>query len=344
MTAKRPDGLSPRRGHILRIIVGDYVENAAPVGSEHVARNHTLGVSPATIRNDMAALEDDGYIAQPHTSAGRIPSDKGYRYFVEMLMEQVEFPTEVQEQVRTGLHSEGDLEDWTKVGSVMLAQLTQTMSLITTARAATAKVKHLELVSVQDTVMLMILVLQEGRVRQQLLHLDAAMNQDELSALSRRVSLNAGGMQAPQVQALADGVTGVEEQVLRAAAKVMDAEDAPRPDDVHFGGLKSLVQEPEFGSNQRLRTLMEFVDDREFLLGLLGRLSSPTDAKAVIGQENPEESLHDFSIVVAPYGKPGELSGTIAVMGPTRMRYGNAFAAVRYVSQSMTELMNQHFG
>jgi len=344
MTAKRSEGLSPRRGHILRIIVGDYVEHVAPVGSEHVARNHTLGVSPATIRNDMAALEDDGYIAQPHTSAGRIPSDKGYRYFVEMLMEQVELPAEAQEQVWTGLHAEADLEDWTKVGSVMLAQLAQSMSVITTARATTAKVKHVELVSVQETVALLILVLQEGRVRQQLLHLDTPMTQDELSALSRRVSQNAAGMQAPQVLALAEAAGGLEDQVLRTAAKVMEAEDAPRPDDVHFGGVKSLVQEPEFGSNQRLRTLMEFLDDREFLLGLLSKLSSPTEAKVVIGQENPEESLRDFSLVVAPYGKPGELAGTIAVLGPTRMRYGNAFAAVRYVSQSMTELMNQHYG
>lgn len=344
MAAKRSEGLSARRGHILRIIVGDYIDHAAPVGSEHVARRHTLGVSPATIRNDMAALEDEGYIAQPHTSAGRVPSDKGYRYFVEMLMEEVEFPPEVRQQVRAELHQESDLEEWTRTGSAMLAELAHTMSLITTARASTARVKHVELVQVQETVALLILVLQEGRVRQQLVHLDGPMTQDELSTLSRRVSAATAGMQAVQVAALADAAAGLEEQVLRAVARIMDAEDAPRPDDVHYGGVRRLLQEPEFTSTQRLRSLLEVLEDREFLVGLLHRLAATPDTRVVIGGENPEETLRDFSIVLAPYGKPGEVSGTIAVMGPTRMRYGQAIAAVRYISQSMTELMNEHFG
>lgn len=344
MPAQPPDGLNARRGRILGIIVGDYIANAAPVGSEHIARQYTLGVSSATIRNDMASLEDEGYIAQPHTSAGRIPSDKGYRYFVEVLMEQVDLPAETQEQVRAGLVNEGDIEDWTRSATGLLSQLAQSMGLITVPRANKARFKHLELVSVQDTVALLIVVLQEGRVRQQLLHLDAPRTQEELSVLSHRVSASLVGYSAAQVAQHADSASGLEEVVVRTAARIMETEDAPRADDVHYGGLRSLLQEPEFGSSQRLRTLMEMVDDREFLLGLLNRVATDADARVVIGGENPEEALKDFSIVVAPYGRPGEMGGTIAVMGPTRMRYGHAIAAVRYLAQSMTDLMTEHYG
>jgi heat-inducible transcriptional repressor len=344
MAAKRTDGLNARRGHILRIIVHDYVEHAAPVGSEHIARSHTLGVSPATIRNDMAMLEEEGFIAQPHTSAGRVPSDKGYRYFVEMLMERVELPPAVRRQVHDELHQEGDLEEWTKAAAGLLSQLAHTMGLITMARPSTARFKHLELVPVQDTVALLIVVLQEGRVRQQTLHLDVPMTQDDLSSLSRRVSAGLSGLLAHQVLQQAEAADGLEETVIRTAARIMESADAPRPDDVQYGGLRALLQEPEFGSSQRLRTLMELVEDREALLGLLGKLTSPQEVRVVIGGENPEEALREFSMVVAPYGRPGDMAGAIAVMGPTRMRYDHAMAAVRYLAQSMTDLMTQHYG
>ncbi len=343
MPVKRSEVLSTRRGRILQIIVGDYIEHAAPVGSEHVVRHHDLGVSSATIRNDMAVLEDEGYIAQPHTSAGRIPSDKGYRYFIEVLMEPVELPADVQQQISAELHQEGDLGEWTKVATDALSQLARTMGLITMARATSARFKHVELVSVQDMVALLILVLQEGRVRQQMLHLDTPVTQDALSALSHRLSASLAGMGAIQLQQHAEAATGLEEQVLRAAARLMEAEDAPRSDDVHYGGLRALMQEPEFGSGQRLRTLMEVVEDREFLLGLLRRVSGGEAMQVVIGGENPEETLREFSIIAAPYGLPGQMAGTIAVMGPTRMRYGQALAAVQYLARSMTDLMAQHY-
>lgn len=343
MAAKRSDGLNARRGRILRIIVGDYIESMAPVGSEHIARQHGLGVSSATIRNDMASLEEEGYIAQPHTSAGRIPSDKGYRYFVEVLMEQVELPADVRHQVRSELSQDGDLEDITRTATTALAQMVHTMGMVTVPRATKARLKHLELVSVQDTVALLIVVLHEGRVRQQLMHLDAPRTQDELSALSNRLSSTIKGYSTQQVAQHADGAAGLEEQVARAAARLMDAEDGPRADDVHVGGLRPMLQEPEFGSNQKLRTLMELVDDREFMLGLLGKLADSQETRVVIGGENPEESLKEFSMVVAPYGRPGEMGGTIAVMGPTRMRYGHVIAAVRYLADSMTDLMAEHY-
>src|SRR5688572_5574812 len=168
-----------RQGAILRIIVGDYVATATPVGSQRIAKEHPLGVSPATIRNDMALLEDEGYILHPYTSAGRIPSDKGYRYYIEALMEEDSLPPTAQRQIRSQINErEGEVTQWVEFSAELLSQLLQMVSLVTTPKAPVARVRRLELVALQDFLVLLVLVLQEARVLQFLLHSDEVYTQE----------------------------------------------------------------------------------------------------------------------------------------------------------------------
>ena len=337
--------LTARRGAILRVIIGDYIEKATPVGSQHIAKIHPLGVSPATIRNDMAALEDEGYITHPHTSAGRIPSDKGYRYFIEVLMEEDGLSPMARRDVRRRIaQHEGALEEWAKLPMAVLAQLAQAMALITVPKAPAAHYQHLELVPLQDLVMLIVLVLQQARVKQQLLHLEAAIPQEELSILVQRLNATFTGLNVQQIAQHPAMPLPLEDQITRAVVRLMESEDAQNAHTVELGGLRNLLDQPEFSSNERLAGLMELVEDRGAIGSLLPRWTPDDGVRVVIGSENPRESMREFSIVLAPYGIPGQLVGTLGVVGPTRMRYARTIATVRYLSELMSELLVEQHG
>ena len=339
------DLLTARRGAILRIIVRDYVEKASPVGSEHIAKIHPMGVSSATIRNEMAVLEEDGFITHPHTSAGRIPSDRGYRYFVEALMEQSDLPGPVRRGVRQQMSAgETEAEHWNELALNLLAQLAHAVALITLPRAPAARFKHLELVALQDFAMLAVLVLQEARIKQQIMRIDEALQQDELSAVANRLNATLNGLTtsqvAQQIPSNSPAVATVEDNVLRLVHRLMEQEEQQRPEAIQLSGLRNLLGQPEFASSDRLANLMELVDDRRTVGALLPKLlEGEDDCRVVIGKENPEEHLQEYSLILAPYGIPGQATGTLGVMGPTRMHYERAIAAVRYLSEVLTDLM-----
>lgn len=337
--------LPARRGAVLRVIIREYVDRASPVGSEHIARAHGLGVSSATIRNEMAALEEDGYITHPHTSAGRIPSDKGYRYFIEALMETDRLPAQVQQRVRSRiLELEGELDDWAEVATSLIAELAEALSLVTFPRGRASRLKHVELVSLQDFLALMVLVLQEARVKQQLLHLEEAATQEELSTIAHRLSMSYAGSTAYEIGQQSLALTPLEERVTRTVARIMEAEDASAAQVAQPGGLRALLAQPEFASNERTLGLMELVEDRRLLGSLVSRMAGEEDVRVFIGSENPVEAMRDYSLILAPYGIPGQLQGTVAVLGPTRMRYPRAIAAVQYLSAVMSEALTEHYG
>ncbi|MBI2885643.1 MAG: heat-inducible transcription repressor HrcA [Chloroflexi bacterium] len=341
---KARDTLTARRGHLLRIIVGDYIETASPVGSEHIARGHSLGVSPATIRNDMALLEEEGYITHPHTSAGRIPSDKGYRYFVRTLMEEQELPPEEAAYVRQRLwQQESEAEEWSRLAAELLARLSQAVALTTVPRASLARIKHLELVLLQEFLVLLVLVLQEARVKQQLVRWEESVTQEDLSSLARRLSRLLEGQTARQIASLPQADTVMEEQVTRITQRLMEGEDLQGAEQLHLEGLRHLLVQPEFASPERLLPLMELIEERRVLGQWLPRLAQEPGVNVVIGSENPAAELQDLTMVVASYGVPDGLTGTVGLLGPTRMRYARSISTVRYLSMMMTQLVAERY-
>lgn len=336
--------LPPRRGAILRIIVGDYIERASPVASEHIAKDHSLGVSPATIRNDMAALEEEGYITHPHTSAGRIPSDKGYRYFIDGLMQEDELSSRDRGYIRAQFRRlEGEPEEWSRLAAELLARLAHAVALTTGPWAPSARFKHLELVLLQEFLVLLVLVLQETKVKQQQLRLEEAAPQDELSKLAHQLSAAYEGLNARQIAPLAAAGSPFAGQVTRAVARLMADEDVQRSEALYLEGLRNLLDQPEFSSPERWRALMELVEERRTLISLFPKLALEQGVRVVIGRENPAEELHDYSLVLASYGTPSGLSGAVGVLGPTRMHYARAISTVRYLSGVMTELVAERY-
>lgn len=332
--------LTERKERILKIIVGEYVSTATPVGSESIARKHELGVSPATIRNDMAYLEEEGYIAHPHPSAGRIPSDKGYRYYVDSLIEGVELPLFEQRTIRHQFHQvETDLEEWVQLAAATLARMVQNVALVTFPKATLSRFRRMELVAIQEFLALLIVVLQEAKIKKQMLPLDEALSQEELSAIANKLNAAFEGLSGWQITAKRLELSAMEEQVVQTLVRIMQAEDDQHCDDPYLDGLRHILSQPEFADGASVLRIMEVFEDRSLLKAILPQAMVEAGVQVVIGEENMQEAMRHCSVVLGRYGVLGEATGVVGVVGPTRMRYGQAISIVRYLGQVMSELV-----
>ena len=335
--------LVERRSRILRLIVEEYVDSAMPVGSETIVRKYRLPVSSATIRGEMARLEEEGYITHPHTSAGRVPSDKGYRYYIESLMEEQDLTQEERETIRHQFHQAGrELEEWVRLAAAVLAQLVRNMAVVTTPRSPHCRLKHLELVSLHDLVVLLVLVLQDGRLMQQVLTLSEALSQDELMAAAHRLTDLYKGLTAPQAHGKVVEVSPLESQVMEEVRALMTAEDEGRYDEACLEGVPLVLGQPEFSRTEKMLDLLAVLDEYSLTRVLPLRSLASEGVTVVIGRENQEDALRDCSLLVTRYGVPGALSGALAVVGPTRMRYPRTISTVRYLGALMSDLVSQY--
>jgi heat-inducible transcriptional repressor len=335
--------LAERRSRILRLIVEEYVESAMPVGSETMVRKYRLPVSSATIRNEMAKLEEEGYITHPHTSAGRVPSDKGYRYYIESLMEEQDLTQEERETIRHQFHQAGrELEEWVRLAAAVLAQAVRNMAVVTTPRSPHCRLKHLELVSLRDLAVLLVLVLQDGRLMQQVLTLSKALSQDELTAAAHRLTDLYKGLTASQAQSKAVELSTLESQVMDEVRALMTAEDEGRYDEAFLEGVPLVLGQPEFSRTEKMLDLLAVLDEYSLTRMLPLRSLAGEGVTVVIGRENQEDALRECSLLVTRYGVPGALSGALAVLGPTRMRYPRTISTVRYLGALMSDLVSQY--
>jgi len=335
--------LTERRSRILRLIVEEYVELAAPVGSESIAHKHRLPISPATVRNEMARLEEEGYISHPHTSAGRVPADKGYRYYIEDLMQEQDLTQDEKETIRHQFHQAGhDLEQWVHLAAAVLAQAVRNMAVVTTPRSPDCRFRHLELVSLHDLVALLILVLQDGRLLQEALTLSKALSQDELTVTAHRLTDLYKGLTASQVQGKAAELSDLESQITAEVHALMMAEDEGRHDEACLEGVPLVLGQPEFSRTEKLLDLLAVLDEYSLTRVLPLRSLAGEGVTVLIGRENREDALRECSLLVTRYGVPGALSGALAVVGPTRMRYPRTISTVRYLSTLMSELVGRY--
>ena len=341
--------LTERQSRILALVISDYVETAVPVASQSLGRNDQIGVSPATIRNEMAELEAQGYLGQPHTSAGRVPTDKGYRFYVERLMREEALPWEAQQTIRDQFQQiESAQQTWVHLAASILAQAVENVAVVTAPHTAACRIKHLELVSLQDHTALLVLVLDQGRLKQQILRLAAPRNQDELSAVAARlnhlfIGSSAGRAAAPEAE-----LTQLERQVMDGVAEIMRAVDEGGFDEAYLEGLRHILGQPEFASSDRVRDLLELLDQGNLTRAIPLRALAREGVTVVIGAENPGlaqagEAMRECSVVVGAYGAPGVASGAVAVLGPMRMRYSRTISTVRYLATVMSELLSEYY-
>ncbi|MDD4985048.1 MAG: heat-inducible transcriptional repressor HrcA [Dehalococcoidales bacterium] len=336
--------LSLRTETILKSIVGQYIMRAIPVASQSIVSDHELKVSPATIRNEMANLEQEGYIKRQHHSAGSIPSDKGYRYYVESLGE-IELPLTEQRMISHLFHQvEGELEEWLKLTAKLIAQLAQNMAIVTRPRSVNCRFQYLEIVALQELLALVVLVLRGAKIKQQLVTFDQAISQPELSAIARKLNTEYSGLTCSQIQAKATELSTVEEQLTSCLVKIMQTECQQDYEEPYLDGLHLMINQPEFANSQRLQSLMEFIDQRSILKIVVPEGLANQGIRVIIGRENKAAEIQDYSVVISRYGLPNEATGTIGIIGPTRMPYARAISTISYLSSVLSSLAGELYG
>jgi heat-inducible transcriptional repressor len=336
--------LTERRAAILRLIISDYVQTAQPVGSEALVARHRLELSSATIRNEMARLEDDGYISHPHTSAGRVPSDKGYRHFVQTLMGEPDLPHDEKLRILHQFHqATSEMAEWLQLAASVLSHSVRNLAVVTAPHAGHTKVKHLELVGLHERTALLVLVTDAVKVRQQVVAFSETVGQPELTRLANRLSESWAGLPADEIARGADPAT-IEGTVATVVAEMLAEEDAAAYADSHVEGMRNVLQQPEFSRSEKFLDLMEAVDERNLAKAIPPETVAEDGVTVIIGAENPNDQMRECSIVISSYGTPEGHKGAIAVLGPTRMHYPRAIATVRYMGDVMTEVLARLYG
>ncbi len=337
--------LTERQRTILGLVIREFIHDPMPVASRALVEKYQLGVSPATVRNELAFLEEQGYLTHPHTSAGRVPTEKGYRYFVEYLMQQVSLPIEERLTIRHQFHQVStEWDQMMRLSASVLAQQTHAAALVTPPRMPRNRYKHLELVSLRNTVALMILVFQGGAVRQHVLALDAPKDQEELGRIATRMNERYGGVTADQIRVDATTVDTLEAQVAHLVREIMIGEDQQDSQEVYRDGLAHILDSPEFGEVKSLRQVVDLLERGMFFERMLDEVAQRGGVQVIIGGEGRWQELNDCSIVVARYGREAQASGTLGVVGPIRMPYARTISVVRYVAELMSDLIYEWYG
>jgi len=336
--------LTARRQKLLQVIIDEYVSTAQPVGSNALVEKYGLGVSSATIRNEMSHLEEEGYIAQPHTSAGRVPTDIGYRYYVEALMREEQVPPELQHTIRHQFHQAArELEEWARLAAAIMAARLNNAAVVTTPHSPQPKLRWLELVGVHDYLALLVVVLQEARVLQQTLALERPFSQEELTFVARRLNDLLAGKTAAQMKALALEASPVETAVVESAATMLKGVEETEAEPSFLEGMRDLLRQPEFTQGDRVLGLIENLEDRNLSRAIPIASDDGGAVRIIIGGEHPVDALRVCSVITAHYTGPAGLRGTLSIVGPTRMHYARAVSTVRYMSSLMAELLGVYF-
>lgn len=335
-----------RRLAVLRAIVEDYVQTREPVGSKALVDRHSLGVSPATIRNDMAVLEEEGYIAQPHTSAGRVPTDKGYRLFVDRLSGVKPLSVAEKKAIQTLLDSAVDLDDVVDRTVRLLSQLTRQVAVVQYPSLTRSTVRHIELVPLGGQRLLVVLITNTGRVEQRFVEVRSDPTESLLGELRARLNSTAGGRRLTEVAAavvsLPETFPPADRPVVQAVLEALeDTLDIEREERIVLGGTANLARAgTDFVGT--IGPVLEALEEQVVLLKLLSEMAEDTGGVGVrIGRETAYEGLAETAVVASGYGSQGEVVARLGVLGPTRMDYPTTIAAVRAVARYVSRILAQ---
>jgi heat-inducible transcriptional repressor len=342
--------LTERQREILGIVVREYVATAKPVGSDMVCQLCSLGISPATIRNEFAELTEMGYLMQPHTSAGRTPTARGYRYFVEKLMEESDLPLSEQLLIRHQFHQIAlDLDQWMKLAAAVLAHVAQSAALIAAPQAQQARLRHVELVSISDFTGLMILVLQDSSVHQQMMLFSRHVAQEELSRICNKLNPELANLdtEAARAKAQIEPSTQqdkLESEVMQRILELMHDHETKRTREIYRDGLVHILREPEFVEVERARQIVQVLEQNSALEAIFSEAQLANGVQVIIGSEGKWDEIRECSMILSGYGLPGEAKGVLGILGPMRMAYGRTIPAVRYIAAVMSDLLYRLYG
>lgn len=335
--------LTERQKIVLALVIRDYIDSPQPIGSVRLVEHYGLDVSSATVRNEMVALTEMGYLRQPHTSAGRVPTEEGYRYFVRQLMGHTELPAPTKRMIIHQFYQAGvDVDRWMRLAASVLAHQAQAASLVTAPHPERAVFKHLELISIQGRQVLMVLVLAGGEVNQQMLNLATPVPQNQLSSVASTLNQLCAGLNGDSIATMPQPDDALEQDIRKLVVDVMNRASTVVAGELYRDGLTHVLGEPEFGEGDVARRALRVLEERPLLEDLLTRtvLSSEMGGvQVLIGGEGTWEELRDCSVVLTRYGAPGLATGTLGVLGPMRMPYGRTISTVRFVADLLSDLV-----
>jgi heat-inducible transcriptional repressor len=335
--------LDDRKLEVLRAIVEDFVSTNEPVGSKALAERHHLGVSPATVRNDMAALEDEGFITQPHTSAGRVPTDRGYRLFVDRLSSVKPLSAAERRAIQSFLEGAVDLDDVVRRSVRLLAQLTRQVAVVQYPSLSRSSVRHVEIVHLAPNRLLLVLITDTGRVEQRVLELPVVLSDQDVADLRAAFGSRLHGarlVDAPAALAdLPDAAPAGIRPVLTSVMSVLLETLVEQPGErIALAGTANLTRHA-LDFPHTLRPVLEALEEQVVLLKLIGEANDPTTVHVKIGEENSVEGLRSTSVVTVGYGPEGSPYAGLGVVGPTRMDYAGNMAQVRAVARYVGDLL-----
>ncbi|HNV34521.1 MAG TPA: heat-inducible transcriptional repressor HrcA [Bacillota bacterium] len=337
--------MNTRKKEILQAVTEDYVSTAEPVGSRTISRKYLTELSPATIRNEMADLEYEGYLEQPHTSAGRVPSEKGYRFYVDMLMRdkpltQEEMGKVLQEYARR----RGEIQALSRAAAKVLAELANCAAVVISPGVQCGSIKHIQMAGISQDDIMMIVITSAGALEHRLIRLRNSLSQNDLDVVSailnRRLrGLSFADLTRQVIRTVRSELSAYSELASQALEILTSSGICPSEESVHMDGIANFLEQPEFKQIERARPVLRLLESQAHMLNLMSGYRTGVTVR--IGSENTLEELRDCSIISASYGHAGKVMGTIGVVGPTRMDYSKAISLVRFMAEGISELLER---
>lgn len=337
------DSLTERQKLVLTLVIHEYIRTAMPVGSKPLVEHYNLNISSATVRNEMALLTEMGYLRQPHTSAGRVPTEEGYRYFVRQLLRETQLPLETRRMIIHQFYqTHHDMDEWMRLAASTLAYQSRAAALVTAPHPEQVRLKHLELIATRGRQVLMVMVMVGGEINQRIITIDEPLSQEQLSATADRINQLFQGKDVNQLIAMQANLPALEKDIVQWLVQDMQQVGSIAAGEIYLDGITNVLTEPEFSESVEARRALRVLEERPLLQELLGRTvlsGSPGGVQVLIGGEGSREELRQCSLVLARYGAPGLATGTLGVLGPMRMAYGRSISTVRFMASLLSDLI-----
>jgi len=335
---------SERQRFLLALTVHEYARTAAPVGSRNLVDHYNLDMSSATVRNELAALTEMGYLRQPHTSAGRVPTEEGYRYFVGRLMQETSLPDTVRHTITHQFSQmNNDVDQWMKLAASVLAFQSRAASVVTAPHPEVTRLKHLELISTRGRQVLMVVVIVGGEIRQRFLTLSEPVTQEQLSATADAITRLCQERDSAGVRAQRSAFSELALEFIDPLVEALGQSNQTAAGEIYLDGLSNVLAEPEFINSEEARRALRVLEERSVLQDLLARTVQTNNlvggVQVLIGGEGGWDDLRQSSLVIGRYGVPGLATGTLGVLGPMRMAYGRTISTMRFLSGLLSNLV-----
>lgn len=339
--------LNERERTVLHYVVHDFIETATPVGSRFISKRHedVLGLSSATIRNIMSDLEYLGYIDHPHTSAGRVPTDRGYRFYLDSLMKIEAVSPDEQQTIREGLDAVQDMDDMLRESSRLIGKISRQLCVVTSPHLSSGVFEKLELVPVSSSRILVVISIKSGLVRTIMMEAGIKIPRGRLEELARQMNEKLSGLTLQEIRdTFVERMRDAQDEPSGLIRLFIDSVDKlflpPRIEKLHIGGTEKLIEQPEFTNPKEFRGVVELINNEEFIIHVLHKHEEvAAGTQVTVGTENLDEKLKSYSLVTSMYNV-GDVSGSVGVIGPTRMQYNKMIPLVDYVARTISAMLS----